>query len=200
MKPGDLCIDATAGNGHDTLFLAQSVAPDGMVYAIDIQRRLSAIPRKIEKKHELSYLLQPIHGSHSEVESFLNNDLKGKFASAMFNLGYLPGGSREIITRPHSPYPPSRKLSSLSSLMALLQYCVIGAMTGGKETEEVQNLCLKDQLDPTHEVVEGNKLRLTSHPSSPSVLILIRKIGSFALTMKIRINRKHKEEQLNSRS
>ena len=167
VKPGDLCIDATAGNGHDTLFLAQSVAPDGMVYAIDIQRRALSNTCERLKKHELSYLLQPIHGSHSEVESFLNNDLKGKFASAMFNLGYLPGGSREIITRPHFTYPPSRKLSSLSSLMALLQYCVIGAMTGGKETEEVQNLCLKENWP--HEVVEGNK---ANH--SP-VLILIRK-------------------------
>jgi ubiquinone/menaquinone biosynthesis C-methylase UbiE len=37
LRPGDLCIDATAGNGHDSLFLATEVGPQGFVYAFDIQ-------------------------------------------------------------------------------------------------------------------------------------------------------------------
>ncbi|EUJ17052.1 S-adenosylmethionine (SAM)-dependent methyltransferase [Listeria aquatica FSL S10-1188] len=36
--PGDVVIDATCGNGHDTLFLAQLVGPNGKVYAYDIQQ------------------------------------------------------------------------------------------------------------------------------------------------------------------
>jgi 16S rRNA C967 or C1407 C5-methylase (RsmB/RsmF family) len=35
LCPGDICIDATAGNGHDSLFLAQLTAPNGIVYAVD---------------------------------------------------------------------------------------------------------------------------------------------------------------------
>ena len=34
---GGTAIDATAGNGHDTLFLAQCVGANGRVYAFDIQ-------------------------------------------------------------------------------------------------------------------------------------------------------------------
>lgn len=39
LRPGDVAVDATAGNGHDTLFLAQAVGPSGTVYAIDVQVR-----------------------------------------------------------------------------------------------------------------------------------------------------------------
>ena len=37
IRPGDIVIDATAGNGHDTLFLAENVGPDGRVLAFDVQ-------------------------------------------------------------------------------------------------------------------------------------------------------------------
>ena len=37
LQPGDIAIDATAGNGHDTLFLAQLVKPQGCVFSFDIQ-------------------------------------------------------------------------------------------------------------------------------------------------------------------
>ena len=32
VSPGDIAIDATAGNGHDTLFLAKLVGENGHVY------------------------------------------------------------------------------------------------------------------------------------------------------------------------
>ena len=37
VKPGDFVIDGTAGNGHDTLFLANLVSDSGRVYSFDIQ-------------------------------------------------------------------------------------------------------------------------------------------------------------------
>ena len=37
LKAGDTAIDATAGNGHDALFLAQTVTPGGRVYVFDVQ-------------------------------------------------------------------------------------------------------------------------------------------------------------------
>ena len=37
LREGDLAIDATAGNGHDTLVLAARVGESGRVLAIDIQ-------------------------------------------------------------------------------------------------------------------------------------------------------------------
>ena len=37
VQPGDTVVDATMGNGHDTLFLAEQVGAEGRVYAFDIQ-------------------------------------------------------------------------------------------------------------------------------------------------------------------
>ena len=38
VRPGDVAIDATAGNGHDTRFLAELVGQTGHVFAIDLQQ------------------------------------------------------------------------------------------------------------------------------------------------------------------
>lgn len=37
VRPGDFVIDATAGNGLDTLWLSKAVGPSGRVLSIDIQ-------------------------------------------------------------------------------------------------------------------------------------------------------------------
>ena len=37
VRPGDLCIDATMGNGQDTRLLCQLTGPLGKVLAFDIQ-------------------------------------------------------------------------------------------------------------------------------------------------------------------
>ena len=39
MLEGDICIDATAGNGHDTLLLAELVGASGSIIAFDIQEQ-----------------------------------------------------------------------------------------------------------------------------------------------------------------
>jgi ubiquinone/menaquinone biosynthesis C-methylase UbiE len=39
LRPGDVAVDATCGNGHDTLFMAQCVGPSGCVHAVDVQVR-----------------------------------------------------------------------------------------------------------------------------------------------------------------
>lgn len=37
LRQGDVCVDATCGNGHDTAFLAKAVGPGGTVHAFDVQ-------------------------------------------------------------------------------------------------------------------------------------------------------------------
>ncbi|MDD3298972.1 MAG: rRNA methyltransferase, partial [Firmicutes bacterium] len=46
VSEGDLTVDATAGNGHDTLFFASLVGEKGAVYAFDIQQRALDITRE----------------------------------------------------------------------------------------------------------------------------------------------------------
>jgi len=39
LKPGATAVDATVGNGHDTLFLARIVGANGRVYGFEIQEK-----------------------------------------------------------------------------------------------------------------------------------------------------------------
>lgn len=96
IQPGDTVIDATAGNGHDTLFLAQCVQEQGRVLSIDVQH--SAIESTAEKllANGVTHVTQ-IEGDHSIVLDRLNQETQTARV-IMFNLGYLPGGDKERIT------------------------------------------------------------------------------------------------------
>ena len=46
VQPGDICIDATMGNGNDTLLLCSLCQETGHVYAFDIQEQALAHTRQ----------------------------------------------------------------------------------------------------------------------------------------------------------
>src|ERR1700724_4857781 len=95
---GALAVDATVGNGYDTLFLAHRVGPKGKVLGFDVQKAALAGAREILKFVGSIDRVSLIHDSHSRLADYLpaGADIEG----AMFNLGYLPRGNRQIITRP----------------------------------------------------------------------------------------------------
>ena len=43
INEDDVVIDATMGNGYDTVYLAKKVGPKGKVYAFDVQEEVSCI-------------------------------------------------------------------------------------------------------------------------------------------------------------
>jgi predicted methyltransferase len=92
IRPGDLVIDATAGNGHDTLFLADCVGPAGKVLAFDVQEAalVSARTRVGETR-----CVEFFHESHAKMAARAAAE---SVAVVMFNLGYLPGDDHERTT------------------------------------------------------------------------------------------------------
>jgi tRNA1(Val) A37 N6-methylase TrmN6 len=93
---GDLVIDATAGNGHDTVFLAEAVGEEGTVIAIDIQAEAIASTRKRLQESQLESRVELHQISHSEIGQLVP---AGSASVIVFNLGYLPGSDRELITK-----------------------------------------------------------------------------------------------------
>ncbi len=100
VKPGDITIDATLGNGHDTLFLAQLVGDNGRVYGFDIQQEAIENTKEQLTTHELNDRVTLFKQGHETVMSVIPPVHHGKITGAIFNLGYLPGGDKEIVTRP----------------------------------------------------------------------------------------------------
>lgn len=95
VKPGDLVVDATAGNGHDTLFLAGLVGESGRVLAFDVQEAAILSTRKRVDEAGLGECVELRHESHGKLLERVGRDAA---SAVMFNLGYLPGGDHALIT------------------------------------------------------------------------------------------------------
>ena len=98
VRPGDFVVDATAGNGHDTLFLANLVGPTGRVFAFDVQAEaVAATSARLEAAGVLERC-EIFHAGHEELASKVPAGLHGTLAAVMFNLGWLPGFHKQCIT------------------------------------------------------------------------------------------------------
>lgn len=96
ITPGDVVIDATAGNGRDTVFLASCVGPAGTVYAFDIQE--PALQATAIATSDLAARVRLVHAGHHLMRNHVDPVDVGRVAAVVFNLGYLPGGDKTITT------------------------------------------------------------------------------------------------------
>ncbi|EAE8347877.1 methyltransferase domain-containing protein [Listeria monocytogenes] len=111
IRYGDYVIDATCGNGHDTLLLAELVGINGQVLGFDIQQMaIDATKTRLENAGASSQV-ELICASHALIPEYATKPVR----AAIFNLGYLPGGDKDITTTANST------LESIGHLMELLE-------------------------------------------------------------------------------
>jgi len=148
LHPGDIAIDATVGNGHDTVFLVDQVSPSGRVFGFDSQQ--AAIDSTRAKAGACCKMLPKcltlIQASHADMAENIPVKYHGNIKACMFNLGYLPGGDKGIITQTDSTVTAlniaSRMLSS-NGIITVMAYP--GHKGGDLETDQVKTWC--EQLD-----------------------------------------------------
>jgi predicted methyltransferase len=95
IRAGDWVIDATAGNGHDTLLLAKWVEATGRVLAFDVQ---AAAIDSTRAKVAARGWLDRVEFHQESHEALGKYAADSSVAAVMFNLGYLPGASHELVT------------------------------------------------------------------------------------------------------
>ena len=95
LEEGDLAIDATAGNGHDTVFLAGRVGSGGRVLSFDVQAAAVAAARARVVAAGLDQRVRFHQQSHALLAE---HAAPGSVAAVMFNLGYLPGRDHAVTT------------------------------------------------------------------------------------------------------
>lgn len=138
LQPGDTVVDATLGNGHDYEFLRDQVGPTGTVYGIDLQpdalestRRRLGLPPNTERP-------ALILGSHHDLPTLLPAETHGHIAAILFNLGYLPGGDKTIITRAETTLPALQSALDLLRPGGVLSVVLYPGHSGGEiEAKEV---------------------------------------------------------------
>lgn len=170
VKPGDVVLDATFGNGRDTRLLADLVGKEGRVYAFDVQEDAIKNGREVFRGQSQVAL---IHDCHSNLNAHIQESLD----FAMFNLGFLPGGAKECTTMAET--------TRNAVLAALKRLKVEGAMTlcvyPGHEEGKKESLLLGQfftQYPPSDLFVL--KSSMVNDGSSPyCLLVMKKKEGSF---------------------
>jgi len=119
LQAGDIAIDATVGNGHDTVFLAEQVGDAGKVFGFDIQKEAIENTKKRLNEKKLLDRVQLFQTSHANMLEMIPEDVYGKVKAAVFNLGYLPGGDKSIATK--AP-------STIAAIEQLLQILTVGGL------------------------------------------------------------------------
>jgi len=124
-----IVVDATCGNGYDTLFLAQN---SKFVYSFDIQKQAIENAKKLNYKFKN---IEFINDGHENLDKYITN----RIDLVVFNLGYLPKFNKEITTRTETTLTALKKsLNLLNNQKAVIITVYPGHKEGKKESEELQ--------------------------------------------------------------
>lgn len=177
VLPGESVVDATAGNGNDTLFLADLVGVKGRVYAFDIQQ--AALEATANRLDTLNDRVTLILDSHANVDQYVTKPIGG----AMFNLGYLPySEDLSIITKPDSTIEAIDKLLGMLKKGGIITISVYDGHEGGKEERDALLAYVKSlhQAD-----VHVARYELLNQRKNPPFLIAIEKVRNFDTVVQV---------------
>lgn len=167
IQEGNVIIDATVGNGHDTLFLANLIKnhKKSKLYGYDIQKKAIDATKGNLKSQGLKYTSLKC-ASHEQIEtdfSIQSVDL------ILFNLGYLPGSDKAITTTSKSTLAACQ--SSLKKLTAngLLIITVYPGHPQGKIEDEYLRRWIESMNSTS---VKAYCYKLAKASSSPYVIIV----------------------------
>ncbi|WP_102690990.1 class I SAM-dependent methyltransferase [Rummeliibacillus pycnus] len=132
VEAGDIVVDATAGNGYDTTFLAQLVGENGHVFAFDVQKQAVESTQNRLQVEGLSKRVSVILDGHENVDQYV----KETISAAIFNLGYLPGSEHEVITKPNTTLKAIESLLSLLKVGGIIVLVIYYGHEGGKEERD----------------------------------------------------------------
>lgn len=134
VQKGDTVVDATMGNGNDTLFLAGLVGEAGRVYSFDIQKHaVDTTQRKLEAAG-IADRVELIHDGHQNLNKYVPSRIK----AVMFNLGYLPKGDHSIGTKAETTIEAIEKSLELLCVEGIIMIVIYyGGDSGFEEKEAV---------------------------------------------------------------
>lgn len=166
LHEGDVAVDATAGNGYDTLFLAQLVGEAGHVYAFDVQEdALNATAERLGNYRERATL---ILNGHEHVLKYVDREIGG----AVFNLGYLPGSDHGVVTKGETTIMAIQGILNRLKIGGIIVLVVYHGHEGGKEERDA----ILDYVSTLPQSrVDVMKYEFLNQKNSPPFIIAIEK-------------------------
>ena len=163
----DIVVDATMGNGHDTLFLAKLAK---QVYAFDIQEQ--ALEKTSQRLQEAGLTnAELILQGHETVDQFVK-----EVKAAIFNLGYLPSADKSIITQPQTTLDALDKLCHMlvkGGRIAIMIYY-------GHEGGDIERDAVMDFVSNLpQEEYTATIYRTLNQINNPPFLVMIEKLERY---------------------
>ena len=166
VKEGDICIDATVGNGGDMLFLARLVGKQGSVTGFDIQQIALDHTREKLEQHGVNGTLYL--DSHANMAEYFEPE---SVAAIVFNLGYLPGGDHKLATKGDSTIQAMEAGLSLLKKGGVISLCIYSGGDSGFEEKEAVLAYLKELDHRKYLVITNEFYNKPNHPPMPVFII-----------------------------
>ncbi|MDU4862423.1 MAG: class I SAM-dependent methyltransferase [Terrisporobacter othiniensis] len=170
IEKGHVVIDATMGNGYDTVYLGNLVGETGKVYAFDVQEEALTSTRKKVVRDNMEDRIELIHDGHENLDKYVKEEV----SCVVFNLGYLPRAKHMVITKPDTTLEAIKKSLELLKPNGIISIAAYIGHEGG--LDEKNYICeYLDNLDQKQYNVLH--MEFTNQINNPPQLILVEKKG-----------------------
>lgn len=172
LRDGGGAVDATIGNGHDTVALARAVGAEGTVHGFDVQAAALEATRERLAAASLAGRTDLHCVGHEQMAQHLPDPLHGTVGAVMFNLGYLPGSDSERTTQPDTT------VAALEAALQLLRpggivtvVLYTGHAGGAEEAQAVETWA----TDRDQDRVQALSYRFVNQQNDPPRLLALEK-------------------------
>lgn len=171
---GDVAIDATLGNGYDTLMLAQQVGEQGVVLSFDVQQQAFDKSQALLEKHQALAPVRFIHTSHVNLQEYWQQQSIARPKIIMFNLGYLPGADKQYTTQVQSSLLALEQSLQILPLQGLLLVTVYPGHPEGALEDMAIRQWARELPQQSYQVL---RYGFINQVNKPPYLIAIEKIS-----------------------
>lgn len=168
VKEGDVAVDATVGNGWDTKKLCELVGDTGKVIGFDIQEEAIQNTSKRLKAEGLSERAELYCCSHDQADLYVKEPIK----AFMMNLGYLPGGNKEIVTCMESTIKAIHILSERLMSGGIGTILVYYGHEGGPEEKKAVEEFMASMPAGWGQIT---RMEIVNRKNSPPILYILEK-------------------------
>lgn len=168
VKEGDICIDATAGNGNDTKLLCELVGKHGRVYAFDIQEQAVEYTKECLTKAGLEERAKVLLDSHENMAEYVEAE---SVSCITFNFGYLPGGDHNLATKKESSIAAIYEGLRLLKKGGIMSLCIYSGGDSGFEERDAILEELKKMDGKRYLVIVSSYYNRPNHPPIPVLII-----------------------------
>ncbi len=170
VQKGDTVIDATMGNGYDTVYLGDLVGEAGKVYAFDVQEEAIKSTKKKVERDNMTDRVELILDGHQNIDKYVTEEV----SCVVFNLGYLPRAKHVVITKPDTTLEAIKKSLTLLKPNGIISIAAYIGHEGGMEEKdficEYLNNLDQNEFNVLH-------MQFTNQINNPPQLILVEKKG-----------------------